>query len=134
MSNHQNDMPTRKEYRLSRAGLLTEGYKGLLIVNGGGAAALLAFVQAVWKDDKALAHLALSGISFMVCGLFFAMLVPFLRFHHSWYAEREELDRDVSRKRTRVLLRIVYSACQYLSAIAFLTGSIYLTCRALLIH
>jgi hypothetical protein len=30
---------------------LTEGTKGLFLINGGGAVALLAFLQAIWKDD-----------------------------------------------------------------------------------
>src|SRR5688572_30115602 len=33
---------------VARAEVITEGFKGLLIVNGGGAAALLAFVQRTW--------------------------------------------------------------------------------------
>src|SRR5262245_22433885 len=83
-------LPSAADYQLLRARLLTEGYEGLLIVNGGGAAALLAFVQAVWRNDRALAKLTPGGIAFMVAGLFLAMLVPFLRFHHSVFAERPE--------------------------------------------
>lgn len=42
--------PDAKDYALSRATLLTEGFKGLLVVNGGGAAALLAFISQVLRQ------------------------------------------------------------------------------------
>lgn len=126
-----NELPSRKDYRLSRAKLLTEGYKGLLMVNGGGAAALLAFVQAVWQD-RALANLALTGLGFMIAGLFFAMLVPFLRFHHSWDAERKQ-QGDQSHECRRKLLRFLFTACQYLSALAFVVGAGYLIWKGLAI-
>lgn len=34
---------------------LREGVKGLFLMNGGGAAALLVFLQAIWTDNPRLA-------------------------------------------------------------------------------
>ena len=111
----RSDLPSGTDYRLSRAQLLTEGYKG-------GAAALLAFVQATWGEHRALANLALGGIGFMIAALFFAMLVPFLRFHHSWLAEEYER-RPHARRAWQIVLRVAYQICQYLSAGLFLIGA-----------
>src|SRR5688572_10137040 len=60
---------------VARAEVITEGFKGLLIVNGGGAAALLAFVQRTWSVAPDLARLALYGIGWMAAGLAIALLV-----------------------------------------------------------
>lgn len=126
-TNHSGQL-SAKDYRLSRAELLTEGYKGLLIVNGGAAAALLAFIQAVWKEQRVLADLALVSVGFMVVGLFLAMLVPFLRYHHSLLAERSERGESLTpiQGTARNTLRVCYQLCQYLSASSFLVGAGYL--------
>lgn len=49
-------------YEKSRAEVLTEGVKGLFIINGGGAVALLGFMQAIWDKEPALARLTLFGL------------------------------------------------------------------------
>ncbi len=82
--------------------ILTEGFKGLILVNAGGAAALGAFVQAVWDKPTAPAILPglLSGIGFLLAGTAVSALgfVPrhLSFFHHKtteplknpwWWAE-----------------------------------------------
>ncbi len=96
---------------LSRAEILTESVKGLLLVNGGGAVALLAFLQAIWSQDKELARVVLWGIAMMGGGLVFALLVQPFRVSHSKIVEREG-DR-------KTVFWFSYVACQYLSVLAF---------------
>jgi hypothetical protein len=68
---------------ISRATLLTEAYKGFLLVLGGGVVVLLTFLQAIWDKHPALRMPTLSGIGFMTGGLFLALVVPLFRFFHS---------------------------------------------------
>ena len=70
-------------YEKSRAEVLTEGVKGLFIINGGGAVALLGFMQAIWSKEPALARLTLIGLGLMSAGVVFAALIQFLRLWHS---------------------------------------------------
>src|SRR5579871_1125556 len=58
--------------------ILTEGFKGLTLVNAGGAAALGAFVQAVW--EKPTAALMLPGLLHGVCFLLAGTVVSALGF------------------------------------------------------
>jgi hypothetical protein len=124
----QDDHVTDKDYSLSRAALLTEGFKGLLLVNGGGAVALLAFLQAIWLKDKALANAVLVGIGFMCVGLTFALLVPFFRYHHSHLAQKKERKEDYSERKRKIFFR-AYVCCQYLSIISFIIGTTYLVVK-----
>jgi len=126
--------PTDKEkrasdYRLSRAALLTEGFKGLLLINGGGAAALLTFVAAIWDKAPDLAGPSLHAIVFMAAGLSFALLVPFFRYHHS--KRVQPLEEKGQKEDLKTRFWYLYQWCQYLSIFAFLAGFIYLVCRAL---
>lgn len=57
---------------------LTEGFKGLILINAGGAAALGAFVQTVW--DKQSAAPMLSRILFGICSLLFGTAVGAIGF------------------------------------------------------
>jgi len=70
-------------YEKSRAEVLTEGVKGLFIINGGGAVALLGFMQAIWDKEPALTRLTLIGLGFMSTGVVLAALIQFLRLWHS---------------------------------------------------
>ena len=82
-------LPDAKDYALSRATFLTEGFKGLLVVNGG-AAALLAFISQVADKSPKLAQLSFYGVAFMAVDLGLALLVPFFRYHHSHAAQKRE--------------------------------------------
>lgn len=103
---------------LSRATLFTESVKGLLLVNGGGAVSLLAFLQAVWGAEPALARVTLVGIAFMSAGLVLALLIQPLRISHSKRVERRG-DR-------RTPFWVAYVAAHYLSIAAFLLATGYL--------
>lgn len=74
-------------YELSRAQVMTEGVNGLFIINGGGAVALLGFLQAIWKQDPALARLTLIGLAFLSTGIVFAAVVNFIRIKHLHIAD-----------------------------------------------
>jgi hypothetical protein len=54
-----------------RVRALIEGVKGLILINGGAAAALLAFVQAIWgkAHTKVLVYGAIFGFLFFGAGV-----------------------------------------------------------------
>jgi hypothetical protein len=121
-------LPDAKDYALSRSMLLTEGFKGLLVVNGGGAAALLAFISQVADKSHKLAQVSFSGVAFMAVGLGLALLVPFFRYHHSHEAQKLEAKGQIEDLRT--VFWYLYTACQYLSVIAFVGALVYLVLTA----
>ena len=120
--------PDAKDYALSRAILLTEGSKGLLVVNGGGAAALLAFISQIADRSPKLAQLSFFGVAFMAVGLGLALLVPFFRYHHSHIAQRREATGQTEDLKTPFWY--LYIACEYLSVIAFVGALVYLVVTA----
>ncbi|MFB3084188.1 MAG: hypothetical protein ACE1Z4_12180 [Gammaproteobacteria bacterium] len=62
-----------------------QGRRGLLILNGGGAIALLVFLQAVWKSAPELASWVVYAMIPLVIGAVFAVVMPFIRFFASLY-------------------------------------------------
>jgi hypothetical protein len=98
--------PDAKDYALSRATLLTEGFKGLLVVNGGGAAALLAFISQVLDKSPKLAQLSFIGVAFMAVGLVLSFLVPFFRYRHSHLVEKREVARKTENLKTPYLVYV----------------------------
>lgn len=120
--------PDAKDYALSRATLLTEGFKGLLVVNGGGAAALLAFISQVADKSPKLAQISLYGVAFMAIGLGLALLVPFFRYHHSHAIQKRELAGH--KEGLKTTFWYLYTTCQYLSVLAFVGALVYLVIRA----
>jgi hypothetical protein len=113
-------------FRAARAERLSEGTKGLLLVNGGGAAALLAFIQAIWKEERELAMLSFYAVGIMAFGLFLGMLVPIFRFHHSWSAEKKEQGIKYN-PHVKSILRFSFQFCFYASAASFLAAVIFLS-------
>ena len=105
--------PEPPEITVARSEVLTEAFKGLLVANGAGAAALLALAQAVWATQPALAALALRGIAVMASGVGFALLTPIFRYVHSQAARRKTGDD----KRTPYWW--IFLACLALSVAAF---------------
>ena len=112
-----------KDRALSRASIITESVKALLLVNGGGAVALLAFLQAIWGKEPELARATLVGIGLMCAGLVFALLVQPLRITHSKIVERSG-DRKTA-------FWFGYVSAQYLSIAAFLAAAVYLVWRGM---
>ena len=121
--------PDAKDYSLSRAVLLTEGYKGLLIINGGGAAALLAFIAQIVSKSTELAQLSFIGVALMALGLGFASLIPFFRYHHSKIAEKLEKSSHSGSKKT--IYWCLYTSCQYLSVAFFVGALLYIVINGL---
>jgi len=91
---HQN---AANVLRQSKEQYINEGAKGLILVNGGGAVALLAFLQAIWtkEDAKVLAVWVLGGTAFLTFGVVFAAGIFMARHRayvkgagddtHAWY-------------------------------------------------
>jgi hypothetical protein len=120
--------PDAKDYALSRATLLTEGYKGLLVANGGGTVALLAFIAQVTDKSPKLAQISCYGIACMATGVGLALLIPFFRYHHSHTVQRLEAAHHKGSFKT--VHWYLYTGCQYLSVLAFLGALIYLVVMA----
>jgi hypothetical protein len=100
------------DFHSARAAISTEGVKGLFLLNGGGALALLAFLQAVWDKNPALAKLALVGISIFAFGALLAGFVNFLRYHTSLSFQSGETCNYK-------MFKFFSLSCQYLSLVAF---------------
>jgi hypothetical protein len=71
----------------TRNQILNEGFKGLVLLNGGGAAALAAFLQAIWDKPSAepMRFYLLIGIGLLLIGAAFAsilFLVRYIAFFH----------------------------------------------------
>jgi hypothetical protein len=63
----------------------SELVRALLIVNAGGAGALLVFLQAVWKVDTSLVKPTVWALSFLSFGALCAAAFHLLRYEASWY-------------------------------------------------
>jgi hypothetical protein len=109
--------PEEASITVSRAEALTEGIKTLLLANGGGAVALLAFLQEIWINTPALARPILRGLGGMTAGLVLALLVPVFRYFHSHASRRISVDDR------RTLYWYCMFAC-YLASILFFAGSV----------
>ena len=60
------------------------GVRGLLIINGGGAVALLALLPVIWDQDTDLVRLVVYGAAVFGVGTCVAGLSHFLRYHASY--------------------------------------------------
>ena len=102
---------TPQDFHSVRADVASEGVKGLLLLNGGGAIALLAFLQAIW-DNKPLAKVVLVGIGILALGAFLAGFVNFFRYHTS-------MSFQSHRMCAYHFFRLLSFTFQYLSLLAF---------------
>jgi hypothetical protein len=100
-----------------RAEITNQGIRGLLLINGGGAAALLAFLQAIWKEEPALAEHVVAAIAWLAGGVAVAGISFFLRYHTSLSMANH--GRDSRRYKT---WRFVSVASWYISLAAFVLG------------
>jgi len=106
---------TPQDFHAVRAAVTTEGVKGLFMLNGGGAVALLAFLQAVWERNPALAKVSLKGIAIFAFGVFLAGFVNFLRYHTS-------LSFQSGHTLSYKVFRFLSVGCEYVSLIVFAVG------------
>lgn len=73
-----------RDFTEQRDDAFREGVKGLLLINGGGTTAMLAFLQATWATKPQLAKYVVGCIALLALGLFLAGLVHFLRYQASF--------------------------------------------------
>jgi archaellum biogenesis protein FlaJ (TadC family) len=64
--------------------------RALLIINGGGAVALLAFLQAIWSSDKAVAKSVVIALVVFAIGAALAAAFHLFRHQASWYQQSDE--------------------------------------------
>ncbi len=76
-----------------RTEIASQGMKGLFLINGGGAVALLAFLQSAWTNTPALVPYVASGIVALMLGLVFAAAVPFVRITTSLHYQNQNFER-----------------------------------------
>lgn len=81
-------------HAIRRDGMAEQGLKALLLLNGGGAVALLAFLQAIWIKDAMLALVPwiVAAIACVVLGAATAGAVHFLRYMASMTYQTEGAD------------------------------------------
>ena len=89
-------------HAIRRDSMAEQGLKALLLLNGGGAVALLAFLQAIWIKEAMLALVPwiVTAILSLVLGAATAGAVHFLRYMASMTYQKEGADEG--RKMTRV--------------------------------
>ena len=93
----------------------SELVRGLLIINGGGAAALLAFLQAIWSSNKALAKPTIVALVILSVGAVLGASFHLFRHQASWHHQSGDLKRWAKFRR-------LYLISASVSLIAFLTG------------
>lgn len=104
-----------RDFTQQRDDALREGVKGLLLINGGGATAMLAFLQATWTTKPQLARYIVGCIAFLAAGLFLAGLVQLFRYQASFSFQS-------GRSRPFRIYRCLYLTAAYASLVAFLLG------------
>jgi len=93
----------------------SELVRALLIINGGGAAALLAFLQAIWTSSRELAKPTVIALIILAFGAVCAAAFHFLRHQASWQHQSGNAN-DWARSRRS------YLTCAVLSMLAFILG------------
>ena len=104
---------------------MTESVKGLFIMNGGGAAALLAFLKAIGTDQRVFATFIVAGLFCLVVGLACAGIVQWFRFRAS---EAHQGTDTMAHERYYRL----YTRCTISSVSAFTIGAMIVVIGALI--
>ena len=91
--------------------------KALLIINGGGAVALLAFLQAIWVPSRELAKPTIIAVTLLAAGALAAAAFHLLRYHASWHHQTGDT-------KSWAKFRRLYVFCATISLIAFLIAVI----------
>jgi hypothetical protein len=89
--------------------------RALLIINAGGAGALLLFLQTIWSSDKALAGPTVVALVILSVGAVLGAAFHLLRYEASWYHQNKDLKRWGR-------FRLLYLIAAYLSLLAFVAG------------
>ena len=106
--------PVRTGHRLE---ILNQTFKGLLIINGGGAVSLLAYLQAI-ENNVALVKAVLAGLATFSAGLVLAILFMIFRDQTS--------KSDQFRKPAVMVFKRLEQVCLYGSVLAFIVAVILL--------
>jgi len=101
----------------------SELVRALLIINGGGAAALLAFLQAIWPSNKPLVKPTIVALVIFSFGVVLAAVFHFFRYQASWYHQSDDLERWAKSRR-------FYLISASLSLLAFLAGVVVIAIGA----
>jgi glucan phosphoethanolaminetransferase (alkaline phosphatase superfamily) len=113
-----------KDFHDARAEITNQGVRGLLLINGGAAVALLAFLQAIWSEEPALAKYVVIGIGIFSIGVLLAGFINFFRYHTSFNFQ------SGNKKLYNLFRRLTYSL-QYLSLACFGVGMLVVVSGAL---
>jgi hypothetical protein len=105
-----------EEQTRNRLEILNKFFQGMLLLNGGGCVALLAFMQAIWRDSSpGFVRSIVIGMSFFIVGLFFTVTAQYLRY---------EISKAVQFvKKHAKLMQRTYLVLVILSGLAFLFGA-----------
>jgi hypothetical protein len=117
---------------------LNEAFNSLVLLHGGGAVALIAFLQENWGECPALSKIIVSGIGFLVVGLIIAIPIPLLRYRHShlWeqlekaMRENDQNSIDNLDKKRQPYVK-AYLSCYVFSMICFAFAAGWIVCGAL---
>lgn len=131
MNEGQDQRVTHKDQMQARLQVVTEGVRGLFIINGGGAVALLAFLQAIWSDNPSMARVVLGGLGLMAFGLVFAAVVNYFRYHSSFEFQSGN-EAEYQKNRSRVMRFQKLSVGSFAVAVLVLVigGYVVLGCSA----
>jgi hypothetical protein len=111
---HNNETLTPEARTRQRDQTASDLVKALLLINGGGAGALLAFLQAIWATDKGLAKPTIAAIVILAFGACMGAAFHLFRYHASSYQQQGQ-----SRWKT---FRCLYFVSAYISLICFVAG------------
>ncbi len=101
-----------------RATIYSEGTKGLLLINAGGAAAVLTLLQAMW--DKWPSDTLMFEVRGVVACLVGVLIVPFNTFLRYYNSLRTEKIREYYPLKDWVWW--VITALYFLSLVSFISG------------
>ena len=119
----QNGVLTQKDLYDDRMRFGTEGIKSLLLINGGGAVALLAFLQQVWSKHPELIVPVLFALTFLTLGLALTAPMNFVRIESNEALAQKNKAR--LKRMSRIHRRLVSGsiACFVIAMIIMVIGA-----------
>jgi hypothetical protein len=123
MATDQSQILSAEARTRQRDQAASELVRGLLIINGGGGAALLAFLQAIWPSNKALAKPTIIALVIFSLGAASAATFHYLRHEASWFHQSGDTERY--RK-----FELLYRISAFVSLSAFVIGVIVIAVGA----
>jgi len=121
----QQSGPTPDNWHSVRAEIANQHTRSILIINGGAAIALLAFLKEVWEKDVHLAQLIVVSLLFFSFGVACAGISNWLRYETSL--------RYQSKRSSRHCWSLASNTVQVLPFLCFVAGSSILGFGALIL-